>query len=141
MNESKIDLTERLRREGRWAEASKFKDETVKKLRAEGMKRAEAGEQAWQKVAEAYPPLPSAEPIPEPAADDDEAVKDEEPADDEEEVEDELDEMLDRVWYAAESAVGRWQQKCGVTLADDARSGLIEEVASCGAGWRQELPG
>ena len=26
MKESKIDLTERLRREGRWSEASKFKD-------------------------------------------------------------------------------------------------------------------
>ena len=29
MNESKIELTERLRREGRWSEASLFKDESL----------------------------------------------------------------------------------------------------------------
>ncbi|MHB8953845.1 MAG: hypothetical protein ACYC4U_12820 [Pirellulaceae bacterium] len=57
MNESKIELTERLRREGRWAEASWFKDEIVKKLRAEGMKRREAGEQAWREMAKAFPPV------------------------------------------------------------------------------------
>ena len=33
MNESKIELTERLRREGRWAEASKFKDEALADFR------------------------------------------------------------------------------------------------------------
>lgn len=57
MDESKIDVTERLRREGRWSEASKFKDETVKKLRAEGMKRPEAGEQARETMAKACPPI------------------------------------------------------------------------------------
>ncbi len=63
MSESKIELTERLRREGRWAEASKFKDETVKKLREGGMKRSEANEQAWEEMAQAFPPLPpSADP-------------------------------------------------------------------------------
>ena len=59
VNESKIALTERLRREGRWAEASKFKDEAVKKLRAGGMRRAEAREEAWEKMAEAFPPPPT----------------------------------------------------------------------------------
>ena len=34
MNESKIELTERLRREGRWPEASKFKDEALRKSAA-----------------------------------------------------------------------------------------------------------
>jgi hypothetical protein len=32
MTESKIELADRLRREGRWAEASKFKDSEVKEL-------------------------------------------------------------------------------------------------------------
>ena len=41
MNESKIELTERLRREGRWPEASKFKDAAVKDFRDKGMKRQE----------------------------------------------------------------------------------------------------
>ncbi|QDT50432.1 hypothetical protein Pan258_44910 [Symmachiella dynata] len=61
MEESKIDLTERLRRENRWAEASQFKDELVRTFRSEGMKRAEAGEEAWRRMAEKYPPLPVAE--------------------------------------------------------------------------------
>lgn len=61
MNESKIALTERLRREGRWAEASKFKDTALADFRAKGMNRVEAGAAAWAAMAEAYPPLPEAE--------------------------------------------------------------------------------
>ena len=57
MNESKIELTERLRREGRWSEASQFKDEVLKKLRSDGMTRADAAEQAWERMAAQYPPL------------------------------------------------------------------------------------
>ncbi|REJ82660.1 MAG: hypothetical protein DWQ29_13060 [Planctomycetota bacterium] len=62
MNESKIELTERLRREGRWSEASKFKDDEIKRLRAEeGLNREDAKERAWELMAEEYPPLPLAE--------------------------------------------------------------------------------
>ncbi len=57
MNESKIELTERLRREGRWGEASRFKDAAVKDFHGKGMPRSEAGEAAWEAMAEAYPPL------------------------------------------------------------------------------------
>jgi hypothetical protein len=56
VNESKIGLTERLRREGRWGEASKFKDEALKELRSKGMKRDEASEAAWDAMEQAYPP-------------------------------------------------------------------------------------
>ncbi len=56
MNESKIEATDRLRREGRWAEASQFKDETIKRLRAEGRKK-EANEVAWAEMIAAFPPL------------------------------------------------------------------------------------
>ena len=46
----------------------------VKLLRAEGMKRTEAVEEAWQRLAVEYPPLPhTAEPEPEPEHGDDEA--------------------------------------------------------------------
>ncbi|MFH1921528.1 MAG: hypothetical protein ABIP48_16815 [Planctomycetota bacterium] len=131
MDESKIDLTERLRREGRWAEASKFKDETVKKLRKEGLKRAEAGEQAWRKMAEVYPPLPAAEPIPGTAAEDEQAT--------------DLagDKLTQLVCGAAEGEVERWQEKYGVTLLDDARAALAGEVvAYCWAlGLMGEMPG
>ena len=61
MNESRIGLTERLRAEGRWAEASQFKDQVLRGLRGEGMKKAEAGEAAGEAMAEKFPPLPGAE--------------------------------------------------------------------------------
>ena len=69
MNESKIALTERLRREGRWAEASKLKDTALADFRDKGMKRDEAAEAAWAAMAEAYPPLPVVEAAAEPTAD------------------------------------------------------------------------
>ena len=56
MNESKVELMDRLRREGRWSEASKFKDTAMADFRAKGMKRDEAGAAAWEAMAEAYPP-------------------------------------------------------------------------------------
>jgi len=61
MTESKIELTERLRREGRWEEASRFKDVALKDRRSNGMTKAEAGEEAWAAMAKAYPPLPAPE--------------------------------------------------------------------------------
>lgn len=61
MKESKIELTERLRRENRWAEASRFKDEMVRKFRSEGMTKAAAGEAAWEAMSERYPPQAQAE--------------------------------------------------------------------------------
>ena len=59
MTESKIELTERLRREGRWGEASRFKDEALRKLRSDGMTKADAAEEAWRRMAAQYPPLAS----------------------------------------------------------------------------------
>ena len=70
MNESKIALTERLRREGRWAEASKLKDTALADFRAKGMKRDEAAEAAWAAMAEAYPPLTAVEATADPGAPD-----------------------------------------------------------------------
>ncbi len=57
MNESKIALTERLRREGRWAEASKFKDTVLAECRAKGFKRDEASDAAWEAMEQSYPPI------------------------------------------------------------------------------------
>ncbi len=57
MNESKIALTERLRREGNWSAASKFKDDALRDFRAKGMKRDEASEAAWEAMEQAYPPI------------------------------------------------------------------------------------
>ncbi len=57
MTESKIELSERLRRENRWDEASRFKDTAVKDFKSQGMKRTEATEAAWEAMAEAFPPL------------------------------------------------------------------------------------
>lgn len=58
MKESRIEATPRLQREGRWAEASLFRDQVRSRLRAEGKTRAEANDAAWEAMTEAYPPLP-----------------------------------------------------------------------------------
>ena len=55
--ESKIELTERLRAEGRWSEASKFKDARsgIPRRRHEsGTRRRNA---AWEAMATAFPPV------------------------------------------------------------------------------------
>jgi hypothetical protein len=62
MTESKIEIVERLRRENRWPEASKFKDTALQEFRAKGMKRDEATAAAWEAMATAYPPIGEAAP-------------------------------------------------------------------------------
>lgn len=57
LNESKIDITDRLRNEGRWADASAFKDECQQALRAQGVPRQEANRRAWAEMRDAFPPL------------------------------------------------------------------------------------
>lgn len=54
--ESKIDATDRLRQEGRWDEASRYRDEVRRSLKAEGKPAAEAKELAWAAMLEKYPP-------------------------------------------------------------------------------------
>ena len=56
MTETKMALMTRLRAEGRWEEADKFREETRARLRAEEMCRNEAREEAWRLTAETYPP-------------------------------------------------------------------------------------
>jgi hypothetical protein len=75
VQESKIELHDRLRRQGQWNEAAVWKDAKIKELRAQGMKRTEAKEEAWHLMAEKYPPPP---PVSEPdELDDDEEWDDE----------------------------------------------------------------
>ena len=59
MLESKIHATERLRREGRWAEASAYRDDVRKRLRSEGKAKSEANELAWEEMISKYTPLPN----------------------------------------------------------------------------------
>jgi hypothetical protein len=59
MTESKIVATDRLRKEGRWEEASLWKDEKRKQLRTDGKhNRAESNAAAWDAMIEQFPPLP-----------------------------------------------------------------------------------
>ena len=58
MIESKLDITKRLRDEGRWDEAEQYKNAEIKRLRADGLHRPEAQAQAWAAMAEKFPPLP-----------------------------------------------------------------------------------
>jgi hypothetical protein len=54
---SKTETMERLRSDGRWSEASLWKDAKVKELRESGMKRTDATEEAWRLLEIEYPPL------------------------------------------------------------------------------------
>ena len=63
MTESKIELTHRLQSEGRWNEASEFRDKVRSEQREAGRPRAEANEEAWSRMAEKFPPLPAPQPI------------------------------------------------------------------------------
>jgi hypothetical protein len=55
MAERKIELRERLRHEGRWSEAFRFKDEALRKLRSDSMTKDDAVEKARQRMT----PLPA----------------------------------------------------------------------------------
>jgi hypothetical protein len=57
MEESKINITHRLQKDGRWDGASKFKDEFIAKSRSEGMNRAESRQAGWEAMEKKYPPL------------------------------------------------------------------------------------
>lgn len=66
--ESRIVATERLRAEGRWDEASAYRDEVRRSLKAEKKSRAEANDDAWEAMLSKYPPLPAPDPPPRIAA-------------------------------------------------------------------------
>jgi hypothetical protein len=70
----KLSLMNRLRGEGRWAEAESFKDATLTEFKAAG--RKDAAEAAWEATAAKYPPLTNAG---EPAAEAPAAVADKGP--------------------------------------------------------------
>jgi hypothetical protein len=130
MQESKIEATERLRREGLWGEASKFKDAVIKQLRAEGKKRGEAAEEAWVKMAEKFPPLPPA-PL-EPGLEEQEA--EEEPiAEARMGLCDEVCRTLmdDVLGPGAASEIEEWAKKFGIELSEGARLALQIEFVRC----------
>lgn len=57
MAETKVQLTDRLRREARWDDAAKFRDEARRSSRKGGMSRADANEESWRLMAEKFPAL------------------------------------------------------------------------------------
>ncbi|MFZ1935394.1 MAG: hypothetical protein WCB27_21525 [Thermoguttaceae bacterium] len=143
--ESKIELNDRLRREGRWNEAAVWKDAKIKELRATGMKRAEAKEEAWRLMAERFPPLPK----PEPDEDDDDYGDDfddeleQDELDDDPDVEDlwrwldgefggNLDPFLAKLvkitkeWSQFEE---QWCRDRGLSLDDNAKHALHQVIA------------
>ena len=57
MQESKSVATNRLRREGRWEQASAYKDTIIAECRSEGMKRPEAQAAGWAAMTAKFSPL------------------------------------------------------------------------------------
>ena len=56
--ESNISCTDRLRRQGKWVEASRFKEDVKQRHRDSGKSRQEANRLAWEAVQEKFPPVP-----------------------------------------------------------------------------------
>ena len=63
-----IDVTDRLRREGRWAEAEPRKNQLIREYHASGLTRAKAKLAAYAEIARLYPPMTAANPPSEIAA-------------------------------------------------------------------------
>lgn len=59
--ERKLTLRHRLEREGRWGEASRFKEEVRKGCREKGLSANASLQVSWDKMEESYPPLSEAE--------------------------------------------------------------------------------
>ena len=56
MQEHELKEYQRLRAEGRWNAASEFREAERKRLRAAGLNRQEAREEAWEAMLDKYPP-------------------------------------------------------------------------------------
>jgi len=61
MQETRAEAMHRLQREGRWEEASAYRQEVRKQQRAAGKTKAKAGQIAWQMMAERFLPLGAAQ--------------------------------------------------------------------------------
>jgi len=59
--ESKLICTQRLKKEGRWEEATLFKDEVLRELHEQKIWGAKARDLAWQELMRMFPPLPPKE--------------------------------------------------------------------------------
>jgi len=57
MQEHELKEYQRLRAEGRWNAASEFREVERKRLRAAGLNRQEAREEAWEAMLDLYPPM------------------------------------------------------------------------------------
>ena len=124
--ESKIELTDRLRREGRDEEASPYRNQVREQLRAEGKTRKEAMEGAWEATRVAFPPLPPSEkstPAPPAVA----------PATDE--VSSTADEGWVIEWFSPLSTLAEWQAKHCVSLTDEALAELLERLLGSISAW------
>jgi len=64
MAESKITITNRLQREGRWALCTLWMDDKRRELRAAGMTRRASNDEVWRLLGIEFPPLPLLDPIP-----------------------------------------------------------------------------
>jgi hypothetical protein len=151
--EPRIELMDRLRREGRWLIAEKAKNATIKTLRKGGMKRLEARAAAWRRLALDFPPLPP----PVEAKPEAKAGTVTEPDPDVAEWEELLVKklglreeaarffvpILNAVCKEVEREIREWQQRFAISLSDEARNNLGGEVVMWfwNEGWFGRIPG
>jgi hypothetical protein len=119
MVETKSQLTDRLRREDREEEATRYRNQIREQLKAEGKKRQEAREGAWDALRAAFPPLPPSEKIGPPAAFDNDTVG----------------ESWAIEWFSPLHALAEWKAKHGVALTDAALKELLQRFFGFGFAW------
>ena len=56
--ETKLEITNRLRGEGRWDRATEFRAKRRERHKASGKTKRDSNALAWQEMATKYPPLP-----------------------------------------------------------------------------------
>ena len=119
MTESKIELVQRWRCEGRAEEAARYRDGVRERLRGQGKTRKEAREGSWEAARAAFPPPQPAENLPELAP----AVRATEPADEE------GYSAGEKQWVAANfnylPDIADWQATHDVMLSNDALRDLL----------------
>ena len=128
MAESKIELVERWRREGRAEETTHYREEVREQLRAQGKTRREAREGSWEAARAAFPPLPPAENPPEPAP----VVRATEPAAEEGYYSSDEKDWVAK-WFNDVPTIAQWQADHGVALTDGALRDLLEHFGFASA--------
>lgn len=121
--ETRIEMLDRLRLEGREKDATCYRNQVREQLRAAGKARKEAREASWDALRAAFPPAP-------PVVQADDSVA---PALDNDEVTPDEDWVIER--FSPLRTLSKWQAKHGVVLTDEALRELLTRILGFHVAW------